>query len=87
MASDLEIRDEILVQLHGVRPGSRPADRIARTARSSGVEVSEAEVIREADYLAGKGLIERVRDEADPTVKRWKLTPAGIDHAKEKGLT
>lgn len=86
MASESEIREEILVQLEAVRPGSREASRIARCARSAGVEMNEAECNREADYLAGKGLVERIRDEADPSVKRWKITPAGVDYLAEKGL-
>ena len=86
MTTAQEIREEILVQLNALRPGSRPSDRIARSARSGGVDVSEAEVDREADYLAGKALIERVRDEAAPAVKRWKITPAGVDYVAERGL-
>lgn len=86
MANGQEIREEILVQLEAVRPGSREASRIARLARSAGVDMSEDDCIREADYLAGKSLVERVRDEADPSVKRWKITPAGVDYLAEKGL-
>lgn len=86
MASDIEIRDEILVQLYGVRPGSRPADRLAKTARAGGLTVADAEVIREAEYLVMAGLIAAVKDPADPTVKRYTLTQAGWDAAKLKGL-
>jgi hypothetical protein len=86
MANELEIREEILTQLHGIRPGSRGIPAIVKSARRGDVMVTESEIIREADYLTGKGMVERVRDEADPSVKRWKITPTGVDYVAEKGL-
>lgn len=47
--------------------------------------VSSGEVLAEADYLDGKGLLERCRKVVSPEMAGWKITAAGRDWLAEEG--
>jgi hypothetical protein len=38
------------------------------------------------DYLAGKGLAEKMSKTISPELARWKITAAGLDLAAQEGL-
>jgi hypothetical protein len=82
------VRESILIQCYGVRPGPRDAEHMARTARREGelVDALPDEFAREADYLVGRGFLEERPDALSKAHKRWAITAAGIDHLEGEGL-
>ena len=83
-----QVRNEILLQCYGYRPGARDAERMATTCRREGelTDAQAGEFDREAAYLEDKGLVELARDGTARDHKRWTITAAGIDYLEEAGL-
>lgn len=79
---------EILTQLFGYRPMARDADALVRMAKVGGEmsDLAPSEVEREAAYLVDKGYIELQPLDISPQHKRWRITAAGIDWLREKGI-
>ncbi len=82
------VRESILIQCYGVRPGTRDAEHMARFARREGelVDAVPAEFAREADYLVGRGFLEERPDDLNKAHKRWAITAAGVDFLEGAGL-
>lgn len=82
------IRESILIQCYAVRPGTRDAEHMARSARREGelLDATPAEFAREAGYLVGRGFLEVKPDELNKGHQRWAITAAGVDFLEAAGL-
>lgn len=83
------VRNEILVALTVLYPGSLTADSLMRSLLSLFPQLEFDQIKRDLHYLADKGYIERVvaDSERDPAAtpwrKRWfRLTSRGIELAE-----
>jgi len=86
-----ELREQLRLALIGIlasagaigmaRPSLKPAIAVAGFR-----DLPAADLDNELDYLAGKGLAERMSKTLSPEIVRWKITAAGRDYAAEEGL-
>lgn len=87
MSRIADLRVDILLDLYASRPHRRTAANITRTCKRSGNvrDAAESEVIREASYLHGKGLVDSHPCEVDQATAEYELTAAGIDYLEREG--
>ena len=81
MTRNHEIRNEVLLQLYGMRPLPLSPFAIARRARRAQFDFTETEIKAECEFLAGQGLA--LEDPASGETK-YAITSRGILQ-QEKG--
>ena len=77
MTRNHEIRNEVLLQLYGMRPLPLSPFAIARRARRAQFDFTETEIKAECEFLAGQGLASAVEDPASGETKH-AITSRGI---------
>jgi hypothetical protein len=82
MRTEESIRQEIILQLYASRPLALTAERMSRNARREGDNYSTEEIAREADFVEGEKLAEKVAVPGS-TTEAWKLTAAGVRHYEQ----
>ena len=80
------LRENLLKQLAEARPFGMLAARLAVGARMWNFNLPEAEIARELEILARKGLVEAESDAmAVEQSPHWKITPAGLEMLDSRG--
>ncbi len=79
-------REAILLQLEAASPASLPSGTLLAGLRLSGHGLDVAGLLRELDYLEGRGLVKTCAACLDRSVKRARLTSAGRDYLEAEGL-
>lgn len=78
-----DIRKEILMQLHTLRPLSLTAARITRDAKKAGYDYTEAEIKAELQFLEDDKLVIGER-EPGTTGKVYRIHALGVSVYEEK---
>jgi hypothetical protein len=86
MNRDQEIRDEVLMQLVAAFPQAVPLARLHKTAKRTGLDFAEAELLRGVAYLCGlqPALAQEVINVA-LNETRYAATSAGVSHHERFG--
>lgn len=80
------LRDALLAALVTMAPLSLPGSTLKNAARASGFRLEDAELLRELDYLCGKGLVVESAEELSAAAKRWKATAAAVEYCERENL-
>ena len=83
MTRNHEIRNEVLLQLYGMRPLPLSPYAIVRRARQAQFDFTETEIKAECEFLKGQALAGAVEDPASGETK-YVITSRGILE-QEKG--
>jgi len=83
MSRDQQIRAEIELQCYGARPLWTSTYSIARQCRHFGLEFTELDIVREAEYLTQAGVLERETDSITGAA-RYRITAAGIQSHEQR---
>jgi hypothetical protein len=77
MTREQDIRKEVLLQLHAMRPLPASASLISRQAVKSGLDFTPSEVGRECVFLLDQGLVTTVQDPVSGEQK-YRITAKGV---------
>jgi hypothetical protein len=80
------LRDALVAALVTMSPMSLPLATLQGTARAAGFRLEDPELLREIEYLVGKGMAELVKTKLSAGLQRWKSTADATDYCEEKGL-
>lgn len=77
MTQEQQLRSEVLLQLYGSRPLAVGVAVLQRTAQRAGIEASRIAILREAEFLAGQNLAERIVNPVTGETT-YRITATGV---------
>ncbi len=81
-----ELRRAVLSLLEAAYPASLSADVLLSGLGASGFRSGAAELAKQCEYLGERGFLAFVASEICPSIKRAKITVAGIDYLQGGGF-
>ena len=80
------LRDALVAALVTMAPLSLPLATLQGAAKAAGFSLSEADLLREMDYLVKSGMASVKTERLSAGVTRWEATAEAVNYAEAEGI-